>query len=149
MTPAPGTRWGKSETDDIWLRHTFELDHKINAPLILDAFVDDFADIYINGVQLPRAKFVRDRYQTLNCSNEVKLRHGRNIVAVHCWNSRGYGKIDVSLRAQEDEEAIDAILAQLIDARPDIEQFQERRAEWQADRDRWKKAAAAKDHLAN
>ena len=56
---------------------------------------------------------------------------------MHCRNAIDYGKIDVSLRVRDDEEAVDAILAQVLAARPDIEAFHQRREEWKVDRDRW------------
>jgi hypothetical protein len=140
-TPIPATEWGRGQTDEIWLRHTFELDHEVNAPLILDIYADDYADIYINGVKVPRV-VAKDRYKIVYCSPETKLRLGRNVLAVHCGNTWGYGKVDVSLRSQENEATIRTILSQVLEAQPDIEQFQQRRAEWQADRDRWQAGTA-------
>jgi hypothetical protein len=141
-TPRPATEWGRGDTDEIWMRHTFELDQQVNAPLVLDIYSDDFADVYINGVQVPRIRN-QDSYHTVYCPPEAKLRLGRNVVAVYCGNKRGYGKVDVSLRSQENEAAVEEILAQVIEARPDIEEFQQRRSEWKADRESWQAGAAA------
>lgn len=47
----PNTLWWE---DDIWLRHTFlaQVDD-VGKPLVLNAFVNDYADVFLNGVSVP------------------------------------------------------------------------------------------------
>ena len=98
--------------------------------------VDDVAEVYVNGVKAAELVWRGDRYQTVNFPERMGLRLGSNVLAVHCRNDHGNGKIDVGLFSQGDEQAAAAILDRVLEAVPDSADLQQLRAEWKATRGR-------------
>ena len=95
------TSWN---TDDIWIRRTVELPEDIK---LKDVYVeythDDGAEIYINGIRVVNTGARDGEYQREKLPIDVvaNLHPGKNIIAVHCKNTGGYGVIDFGLTAQE------------------------------------------------
>ena len=123
--PKPNTTWGRRAPDDIWMRHTFQLKSSVHAPLVFQAMVDDVAEVYVNGVKAAELAVVGDRYQTVNFPERMGLRLGSNVLAVHCRNDKGAGRIDVALLSQGDEQAAAEILDRVLQAVPDSADLQQ------------------------
>jgi len=91
-------------TDNIWIRRTVELPEDIK---LKDVFVeythDDEAEIYINGIRVvdTGAKDGEHQREKLPVDVVANLHPGKNVMAVHCRNTGGYGVIDFGLTAQE------------------------------------------------
>ena len=91
-------------TDNIWIRRTVELPEDIK---LKDVFVeythDDGAEIYINGIRVVDTGVNDGEHQREKLPIDVvaNLHPGKNIMAVHCRNTGGYGAIDFGLSAQE------------------------------------------------
>jgi len=101
-------------TDDIWIRRTVDLPDDIR---LKDVFVeythDDGAEIYINGMCVvdTGAEDGEHRREKLPIDVVAHLHPGKNIMAVHCRNTGGYGVIDFGLTAQEKREPKDTRMA--------------------------------------
>jgi len=95
----PGT-FIKTEwtTPNIWIRSSFSFDPG-EGSLMLDAFWDENATVYINGVQAAKLDSFTTGYRVVNISPEAQaaLKKGKNTLAVHCQNASGGQYIDVSL----------------------------------------------------
>ena len=98
------TSWTSS---DIWLRHEFELEDAVEAPLVFLARIDDESEFYVNGVRAGQRGLPRlSRYnypQRIDGTEAARqaLRPGKNVLAVHCHNVKGPSIIDVGLYAAE------------------------------------------------
>ncbi|MBW7927423.1 MAG: hypothetical protein H3C58_04885 [Fimbriimonadaceae bacterium] len=87
-------------TPEIWARRSFEVANLGNRDeLRLFVYHDEDAEVYVNGVlaaTLPG--YVTDyRMIRLNADALAALRPGRNVVAVHCKQTRGGQAVDVGL----------------------------------------------------
>ena len=94
-----GTKWN---TDDIWLRNSFELsgDDVANmAQLVLTVHHDEDAEIYLNGVLACKLPGYISDYTTAEIAPEAMaaLTQGHNVLAVHCHQTTGGQYIDVGL----------------------------------------------------
>ncbi len=91
-----GTTWN---TPDIWLRRQIE----IPAGQLKDPHLwlhhDEDAEIYLNGVLAARVSDFVTGYDTVAMSPAARasLKPGRNILAVHCRQTRGGQYIDVGI----------------------------------------------------
>jgi hypothetical protein len=92
-----GTEWN---TQDIWIRRTFELD-KVPAAgdLTLMIHHDEDAEIYLNGQLIKKLSGYVGNYTFVTVpSDAIKaLKIGTNTIAVHCHQTRGGQFIDVGL----------------------------------------------------
>jgi hypothetical protein len=101
-----GTEWG---TRDIWLRRTFDLPALSEAQLkrlVLRLFHDEDVEVYINGeLALKKEGFVSSYTQLpLSAESKKALKLGaRNLIALHCRQTRGGQFIDVGLGVVNDE----------------------------------------------
>lgn len=98
-----GTTW---DTSDIWLRREFTLDEdQMPSNPVFRVHHDEGIDIYINGVLAASAKGYVTDYKPLPLSSEAAaaLVAGRNVLAVHCRQTRGGQYIDVGLVDWSDE----------------------------------------------
>jgi hypothetical protein len=97
-----GTEW---KTSDIWLRREFEV---TNRPPELKLLMchDEDAEIYINGVLATKAAGFIGDYQEFDVSRATasSLREGRNVIGVHCHQTRGGQYIDVGVIELERRE---------------------------------------------
>jgi len=104
------TRTAWFDSRDIWLRATIELDREIETPLILRVLADDEADIYLNGVLAAHVSGSPENYVTVECSAEVRLRRGKNLIAVHArdtgWDAAA---VDVGLYTRGDPERLEKV----------------------------------------
>ena len=125
---------------DVWLRTTFDLDRDIDTPLVLRMRVEGDVEVFINGVSAAPAgtapnymddlqlsnlqgsqvsRYLR-MYSVVPCSNQVRLRKGKNVLAVYCSNpkqTRSY--VDVGLYVTSDDVDIPSMLNQVTDRVPE------------------------------
>ncbi len=112
----------------MWLRHTFELDRDIDAPLVLRMRVEGDTELFINGdLAIPGTsitnylddhqwnawhwnRYVR-MYPIVPCSKQVRLHKGKNVLAIHCRNpQRDRIFVDVGLYVANDNIDIEPML---------------------------------------
>jgi hypothetical protein len=83
---------------DIWLRRSFELSDPLPGQVALRLHHDEDAEVYLNGARvLTRSGYSTD-YELEDIDAQV-LRPGRNIIAIHCRQTRGGQYIDAGLVA--------------------------------------------------
>ena len=93
---AVGTTW---DTDDIWLRRDFELPDRSFSDLRLWLHHDEDAEVYVNGVLALKTSGYVTAYESQPISRAARaaLKPGKNILAVHCHQTRGGQYIDVGI----------------------------------------------------
>lgn len=98
------TEW---KTSDIWLRRAIELPDPVPARVVLRMHHDEDATVYLNGVQAAMAGGFTMEYETfaLAPAAQAALRPGRNVLAIHCAQTRGGQYIDAGLDALVDAPA--------------------------------------------
>ena len=88
-------------TSDIWLRRSFELEKlPEHGELALAIHHDEDAEVYLNGQLIKRTKGFLTGYTIVPLTGEAArkaLKPGRNVLAVHCHQTRGGQYIDVGL----------------------------------------------------
>ncbi|GAF82215.1 unnamed protein product, partial [marine sediment metagenome] len=94
--PGMQTLW---DTDDIWIRRTFEMRAGKAEGMHFLVMNDDNATVYINGRLATKFFAARHTYYTLPMEKRAAalLKPGRNVIAIHCKNTGGPGHIDVSM----------------------------------------------------
>ncbi|MFP4055745.1 MAG: hypothetical protein ACLF0G_02630 [Candidatus Brocadiia bacterium] len=90
-----GTAWA---TKDIWLRRSFALERLPAAPAFL-CHHDEDVEIYLNGVLAASARGHTKRYELIPMTGDGlrALKEGKNLLAVHCRQTRGGQFIDVGI----------------------------------------------------
>lgn len=90
------TEW---KTSDIWIRRTFDLPDEPPVQPILKIHHDEDAAVYFNGRLVAEETGYTSDYVTIPLDREAAgaLKYGRNVVAVHCRQTRGGQYIDVGL----------------------------------------------------
>lgn len=91
------TEWN---TNDIWLRRTFEWPAGKNAgAALLTIHHDEDAEVYINGVRAMRLRGYTVGYEehSLSAAAEAALKPGKNVLAIHCKQTTGGQYIDAGL----------------------------------------------------
>jgi len=90
------TEW---KTADIWLRGVWELKEQPRGELWLRIHHDEDAEVYLNGILAARLTGYTTDYVEIPLSESARqaLRPGKNIVAVHCRQTRGGQYIDLGL----------------------------------------------------
>jgi hypothetical protein len=90
------TEWN---TSDIWLRREFELTQTRFTDLQITIHHDEDAEVYLNGVLAASFTGFTTDYELapLSPSARAALKPGKNIIAVHCHQTRGGQYIDVGL----------------------------------------------------
>jgi hypothetical protein len=86
-------------TNDIWLRHAFELDSRaLKLPHVM-IHHDEDAEVYLNGKMLLKLNGHTTGYSVIPLKQEASLnfKPGRNVLAVHCHQTKGGQYIDVGL----------------------------------------------------
>jgi hypothetical protein len=94
----PGARVGTTwNTSDIWLRREVEIPADKMKHLELWIGHDEDAEIYINGVAAAHPKGYSTEYfsRPPNNAGRAALKPGKNLIAVHCHQTRGGQYIDV------------------------------------------------------
>jgi hypothetical protein len=90
------TTWN---TPDIWARRIFDLPEVNPATLLLSVLHDEDAEIYLNGILAATVKGHTGSYEELPIAPEARatLKSGKNLIAVHCHQTRGGQSIDAGL----------------------------------------------------
>jgi hypothetical protein len=99
------TEWN---TRDIWLRRSFDLPAGRNLEdLRLRLHHDEDAEVWLNGVPAASVNGYTTGYSLAAVSAVARqaLRPGRNLVAIHCRQTRGGQYIDAGLAAVKEPEA--------------------------------------------
>ena len=90
-----GTEW---KTADIWLRRTFEFDGRKLARPQLMIHHDEDAEVYINGELVAKVDNFTTDYGPVPLKNAEKaLKKGRNVMAIHCKQTKGGQYIDAGI----------------------------------------------------
>ncbi|WP_238596542.1 glycoside hydrolase family 2 protein [Abditibacterium utsteinense] len=98
--PRITTSW---ESDDIWLRRTFNpgtLSAEQIAQLVVRNFHDDDIEVFINGVSAYKSGGATHTYENKTMSEEARraiLPNTTNILAVHCHENAGDQHVDVGI----------------------------------------------------
>lgn len=95
----PGARVStKWETNNIWLRKTFELAKLPLKPALL-IHHDEDATVYLNGQEIASVKGYTTQYKVMPLDQSVRsaIKTGPNLLAVHCRQKFGGQFIDVHL----------------------------------------------------
>jgi hypothetical protein len=84
---------------DIWLRREFSMPEGTFADLQLDCHHDEDAEIFLNGVAAARLTGYTTDYETTPIASAARsaLNPGKNILAIHCHQTRGGQYIDAGL----------------------------------------------------
>lgn len=88
---------------DIWTRRWFDLDDIPSEKLFLTLFNDDDVEVFLNGNPIYSCKpCYRTAYEQIDLDAMLRryLVKGRNLLAIHCANTRGPGYIDAGIAAQ-------------------------------------------------
>ncbi|MCX7886274.1 MAG: DUF1793 domain-containing protein, partial [Verrucomicrobiae bacterium] len=90
------TEW---KTPEIWLRREFELPPGRTDNLMLMIHHDEDAEVYINGFRAARLTGYLTDYEPVEIDGPAlaSLKPGKNLMAVHCKQTRGGQYIDVGL----------------------------------------------------
>jgi hypothetical protein len=90
------TEW---KTPDIWQRREFDWPQGKYSDLQFQLHHDEDVEIYLNGVPAASAKGYITDYELLPISSVAKaaLKPGRNVIAVHCHQTKGGQYIDVGI----------------------------------------------------
>ena len=90
------TDWKSKE---IWLRRTFELPEKVPADPHLWMHHDEDAEVFINGIHAANVSGYTTAYDAFPLSGPAKasLKQGKNVIAIHCRQSKGGQYIDAGL----------------------------------------------------
>src|SRR5690554_505570 len=100
--PHLSTLW---QTEDIWVRRTFNLDENVsNKNIYLQYSHDDIFELYINGIKVVETGYSWNYNVLEELSDEVKatLVKGENIITVHCHNRTGGAYVDFGLYEREE-----------------------------------------------
>ena len=92
-----GTEWN---TEDIWVRRSFNLDQDLTNDIIYLRYShDDVFELYLNGEKLVATDYSWNDDVTieLSASAKARLRKGTNIIAAHCHNTTGGAYVDFGL----------------------------------------------------
>ncbi len=92
------------KTADIWMRAQFGL-MELPETLALELHHDEDVEVYLNGVEVYRATGFVTQYQTIDLGPEAlaALQTGKNILAIHCHQTKGGQYVDAALRTGRPE----------------------------------------------
>jgi hypothetical protein len=91
------TEW---KTPEIWLRRRFDLPPQAKIDdLVLLVHHDEDVEIYLNGVLAAKAPGITTDYEELSLTpaGRAALKPGKNLMAVHCKQTKGGQYIDVGI----------------------------------------------------
>ncbi|MGD8453496.1 MAG: glycoside hydrolase family 2 TIM barrel-domain containing protein [Phycisphaerae bacterium] len=84
------------QTEDIWLRRSFEVAELPASPR-LRLYHDEDCEVYVNGRRAAAVTGYTTSYIMIPLEEPGALRQGRNVFAVHCHNTHGGQGVDVGL----------------------------------------------------
>ncbi len=87
------THWN---TSNIWLRREFDVKVKKPKHLALRIHHDEDAVVFLNGRRVGQYPGYTTEYQSIEIDSEA-LRSGRNLLAIHCEQTKGGQYIDVGI----------------------------------------------------
>ncbi|MFA6564470.1 MAG: DUF4965 domain-containing protein [Verrucomicrobiia bacterium] len=87
------------KTADIWLRREFELPASATGNLLLTLHHDEDVEVYINGALAAQATGYASDYEEVPLlpAGRAALKPGKNLIAVHCHQTKGGQYIDVGI----------------------------------------------------
>jgi hypothetical protein len=90
------TEWN---SPDIWIRREFTMPEGAFADLQLSLCHDEDAEVFINGVPAARASGFTIDYESISIAPAARaaLKSGRNVLAIHCHQTRGGQYVDAGL----------------------------------------------------
>ena len=95
------------DSEDIWVRRTFELTEDLSAqPIFLEYSHDDDLDLFINGVRVietGNACHMKVLHE-LDANVKKTLKPGKNVIAVHCKNRVGGAYVDFGMMKRNKSE---------------------------------------------
>ena len=96
---AVGTSW---DSADIWLRREVELTPDQTRGLMLWLHHDEGVEIYVNGVEVYRDSDFVAGYEAvpLTTAAQAAFKSGKNLIAIHCHQTRGGQYVDLGLVQQ-------------------------------------------------
>ena len=139
------TEWSR-EHEKIWLRHEFELDAIPAGQLRINAFIDDAAVFYLNGVRIAEGRWVGFTRQDLRpaVADKSPLKKGKNVLSVLCRNNIYDCVIDVALYVDNpDSQAMVGLLERAQSAAPDDRAINILRGKQLLLNQRWSEASEA------
>ena len=91
----PSTKW---ETQDIWIRRSFDM-QAVPAKLCLNVLHDEDAEIYLNGKLAAKITGYNSSHETFPISDEAmkSIKPGKNSLAIHCHQTTGAQAIDCGI----------------------------------------------------
>lgn len=89
-----GTEWNSG---DIWVRRSVEVTAAIKGQPILRIFHDEDAVVFLNGEKIADLKGHTGGYVDLPISKPELLKAGRNVIAIHCHQTKGGQFIDAGI----------------------------------------------------
>lgn len=95
--PHLATTW---QSEDIWVRRTFDLDEDVADQTVYPNYShDDVFELYINGKQVVSTgnTWKNDVLLELPADVKASLRKGKNVIAAHCHNTTGGAYVDFGL----------------------------------------------------
>ena len=104
-----GTGWDNTaatewKSKSIWVRRSFQLDEIPTEDLILQLRHDDDVQVFINGEPVYSCKdcYTSDvRDYVISEKIKSKLKKGKNLLAMHCINPRGFSWLDAGIAKKE------------------------------------------------
>lgn len=89
-----GTEWN---SEDIWLRRSVEVTATIKGQAVLRIFHDEDATVFLNGEKIAEVKGHTAGYVDLPISKPELVKTGRNVIAIHCHQTKGGQYIDAGI----------------------------------------------------
>ena len=91
-----GTNWNSG---DIWLRRDFNATAKPKGNLILRIYHDEDATVFLNGMEIAKLPGHSADYTLIDVTEKAAtaLKSGRNVLAIHCHQTKGGQYIDAGL----------------------------------------------------
>ena len=87
------------DTPEIWLRRAFTLDRMPAGTLYLLIRHDEDATVYVNGQKIAEVPGTSSHYMPVEADKALRaaLKPGRNLIAIHCRQTRGDQFIDAGI----------------------------------------------------
>lgn len=97
------------KSKDVWIRRPFDFDGSIPNRPYLSIRHDDDVEVFLNGEKIfSCAPCYRGGYEEIEITQIIqqKLIKGKNLLAIHCTNTGGYGYIDAGIVDRQPDQNI-------------------------------------------